>query len=181
MKRSLLSALSVFGAVLVAAVLVPAAPASAAPYCGLSWGSVPESAGPDGTLSTLSDVRTGRHQCFDRAVFDLDGAASGYDVRYVDELIADGSGQVIPLAGGAKLAIVLKAAAYDDDGNATYPGVTGRTLPGVNVTGYQTFRDTKFAGSFEGQTTLGIGVRARLPFRVFKLDDRVVLDVAHFW
>jgi hypothetical protein len=42
------------------------------------------------------------------------------------------------------------------------------------------------AGSFEGQTTIGLGVRARLPFRVFTLDgpgngSRIVIDVAHHW
>ncbi len=178
MKRSWLS---VLGALIVAAALVPAVPASAAPYCGLTWGSLPEST-PDYHLVQLTNARTGRHDCYDRVVFDLNGPASGYDVRYVDQLVADGSGQVIPLAGGAKLAIMLKAAAYDDAGRLTYPGVvTGRTLPGVNVAGYSTFRDTKFAGSFEGQTTLGVGVRAKLPFRVLRLDNRVMLDVAHFW
>ena len=40
------------------------------------------------------------------------------------------------------------------------------------------------AGSFEGQTTIGLGVRARLPFRVFVLagpgsGSRLVVDVAH--
>lgn len=94
---------------------------------------------------------------------------------------ADGSGQLIPLSGGAKLQIVLRAPAYNGAGNSTYPGVIGQKLPGVNLTGYQTFRDAKFAGSFEGQTTVGLGVRATLPFRVFKLDNRVVLDVAHRW
>jgi hypothetical protein len=42
------------------------------------------------------------------------------------------------------------------------------------------------AGSFEGYTSLGLGVRARLPFQVFTLDgpgsgSRLVVDVAHFW
>ncbi len=43
-----------------------------------------------------------------------------------------------------------------------------------------------YAGSFEGQTTLGLGVRARLPFRAFVLagpgdGSRLVVDVAHRW
>jgi hypothetical protein len=43
-----------------------------------------------------------------------------------------------------------------------------------------------WAGSFEGQTTLGLGVRARLPFRAFVLPgpgsgSRLVVDVAHRW
>ncbi len=43
-----------------------------------------------------------------------------------------------------------------------------------------------WAGSFEGQTTVGLGVRARLPFRVFTLEgpgdgSRIVVDVARYW
>lgn len=158
---------------------VPFATAEAASYCGISWGSLPKASG---NLSTapLTNIRTGKHDCYDRMVFDLN-AAAGYRAEYVSNLYADGSGQLIPLAGGAKLQVVVLAPAYDNSGNPTYPGVTGASLPGVNVAGYQTFRDTKFAGSFEGQTTVGIGVRARLPFRVFTLDNRVVVDVAHYW
>jgi hypothetical protein len=42
------------------------------------------------------------------------------------------------------------------------------------------------AGSFEGLTTIGLGVRAKLPFRVFTLNgpdghSRLVIDVAHRW
>jgi hypothetical protein len=42
-------------------------------------------------------------------------------------------------------------------------------------------------GSFEGRSDLGLGVRARLPFRAFVLEgssahvDRLVIDVAHRW
>ena len=155
-------------------------PVSAAPYCGITWGSLPKSAG---TLSTpsLTNIRTGRHDCYDRMVVDLSGAASGYNVQYVDNVYADGSGKLIPLTGGAKLQIIVLNPAYDSSGQSTYPGVTGKALPGINLTGYQTFRDAKFAGSFEGQTTIGLGVRARLPFRVLTIGNRVVIDVAHRW
>jgi hypothetical protein len=51
----------------------------------------------------------------------------------------------------------------------------------VDVTGFQTFRQVAWAGSFEGTTSVGLGVRARLPFRVITLADRIVVDVAHFW
>jgi hypothetical protein len=54
------------------------------------------------------------------------------------------------------------------------------------VLGYRTLRDVVFGGSFEGYTTFAVGVRARLPFRVFVLagpgtHSRIVLDVAHQW
>jgi hypothetical protein len=51
----------------------------------------------------------------------------------------------------------------------------------VNLTGYRTFRDARFVGSFEGDTQIGLGVRARLPFRVWVADGRIVVDVAHNW
>ena len=45
----------------------------------------------------------------------------------------------------------------------------------VNVTGFRTFRQVAWGGSFEGSTTLGLGVRARLPFRVTVLDGADLL------
>ena len=54
------------------------------------------------------------------------------------------------------------------------------------MSGYSTFRQVTFAGSFEGQTTIGLGVRARLPMRVKRIAgpgtaQRLVIDVAHHW
>jgi len=164
---------------LVAAI--PVTQASAAPYCGIYWGSGSKSSSVT-TTRPLTNIRTGRHACYDRMVFDLRGTkATGYSVRYVSNVYADGSGRLISLKGGAKLQIVVRAPAYDTTGRPTYPALVGMPLPGVNLAGYQTFRDAKYAGSFEGQTTVGLGVRARLPFRVFVLDNRVVVDVAHKW
>ena len=157
-----------------------ATPAQAASYCGITWGSLPKNASVM-RQSSLTNIRTGRHECFDRMVLDFNGAAPGYKVQYVSNVYADGSGQLIPLAGGAKLQIIALAPAYNQNGQLTYPGVVGGPLPGVNLSGYQTFRDAKFAGSFEGQTTIGLGVRAHLPFRVFTLDSRLIIDVAHRW
>lgn len=155
--------------------------ASAAPYCGITWGSLPKTATAS-TTRPLTNIRTGQHDCYDRMVFDLSGTgATGYSVRYVSNIYADGSGVLIPVSGGAKLQIVVKAPAYDSQGKSTYAGVVGKTLPGVNLTGYQTFRDAKYAGSFEGQTTVGLGVRAQLPFRVTTSGNHVIVDVAHYW
>ena len=161
------------------AVAVPAASATQG-YCGITWGSQPKDAGPM-VGSPIVDMRFGRHQCYDRMVIDLDGPASGYRVEYVPEVTQDGSGEVVPLAGGAKLRIVARAPMYDQHGQPTFEC----DLYGI-VDGFQTFRDVRCAGSFEGQTTIGLGVRARLPFRVFTLTgpgdgSRLVIDVAHRW
>jgi hypothetical protein len=168
-------------AALTAALLPGAAVASselAARSCGITWGSTGKSANPvaEGDLVAL---RAGRHACFDRLVFDVRGTASGYWVSYVNTMTEDGTGNVVPLRGGAKLSIAVQAPSYDDSGRATYSPVNRREL--VPVAGYSTFRQVAWAGSFEGSTTVGLGVRARLPFRVLTLPDRFVVDVAHKW
>jgi hypothetical protein len=162
----------------LAAATAPAATgastASAAPYCGITWGSLAKSSSTM-KITSLSGVRAGQHACYDRLVIDHRGPATGFDVRYVSQVTQDGSGLPVSVAGGARLQIVDRA------GRTT----SAPAMP--NVTGYRTFRQVKWAGSFEGQSTVGLGVRARLPFRVFTLNDtatgtsRLVIDVAHRW
>lgn len=168
---------------LSAAAVSPAESAAAAPYCGIRWGSLDKDAG-DLTAAHLVNVRSGRHDCFDRLVVDLRGPVAGYSVGYVDQVLTDGGGEPVPLRGGAFLALVVRAPAYDDAGQPTYTPADPAEL--TNVAGYRTFRQVAWAGTYEGQTTIGLGVRARLPFRVFTLPgpgagSRVVVDVAHRW
>ncbi|MDT0399681.1 MULTISPECIES: hypothetical protein [Streptomyces] len=186
-KRMICATLVLVGATLTtAAVPAVAAPVAAAgaTACPTGWGSLPRT-DSDSTTSPVRDIRTGRHDCYDRMVVDLPGAergAIGYSVQYVDRLHQDGSGRHIPVAGGAVLEVRVAAPAYaPESGEPTYPARAGGTLPGVNLTGYRTFRDARFAGSFEGETQIGLGVRARLPFRVLQLDGHLVIDVAHDW
>jgi hypothetical protein len=153
--------------------------------CATAWGSQEKT----GTrvapgYSTVTDVRSGRHTCFDRLVVDLSGPAPAYLVRYVDRVSEDPTGDVVPLRGGAKLQITIYAPAYDSSGRLTYQPDNRSEL--VPLAGYRTFRQAAWAGTFEGVTDLGLGVRARLPFRVTQLagpDDgsRLVIDVAHTW
>ncbi|OEJ23464.1 hypothetical protein AR457_02025 [Streptomyces agglomeratus] len=177
---------------LVAAMAgVAAVPAAAATTttaqttnCPTGWGSAAKTRSA-ATAEPVTNIRTGRHACFDRMVVDVPGAGTsslGYSVRYVSRLHQDGSGNYIPVGGGAVLEIRVNAPAYDPaTGNPTYPVRAGQRLKGVDLTGYRTFRDARFAGSFEGDTQIGLGVRARLPFRVSVAPDRVVIDVAHNW
>ena len=160
------------------------------PFCGQVWGSLAEGQELSTSASVVTDVRAGRHVCFDRLVIDLRGPAGAtptYDVRYVPALAAQGSGAEIPLRGGATLRILVGAAAYDQQYQPTYlPADQGEV---VDVEAFETFRQVAWAGSFEGQTSLGIGLRARLPFRVFTLAGepgsdrafRLVVDVGHLW
>jgi hypothetical protein len=170
---------------LAASPAVQAEPA-AATSCAATWGSVAKRNAVTHTTGTVGTVRAGRHACFDRLVVTVGKVPRtlSYDVRYVESVRRPGSGTAVPLAGGADLRIVLRAPAYTSTGAATYrPADRARV---VDVTGWSTFRQVALAGSYEGQTTFGLGVRARLPFRVMVLDGpgegaRLVVDVAHRW
>jgi hypothetical protein len=199
MRRLLVSAVAVLTA-LGALAAVPAASASVdatdataaatAAACATAWGSLPES---NGNMSTrpITNVRSARQPCYDRLVVDLGAAPGGvpagrigYDVRYA-AVYEEGTGTRIPLVGNADLRIIVRAPAYNVvTGRVTYNPRDKRHI--VHVPGYTTFRQVATGGSFEGQTTFGLGVRARLPFRAFVLAGpgtgaRLVVDVAHRW
>ncbi|WP_425954547.1 AMIN-like domain-containing (lipo)protein [Xylanimonas sp. McL0601] len=183
MRRRVLVWISVLsllftGTVLAGSVLA-APPAAAHPYCGQVWGSLAKGA-PGMTAGQLTGIRAGRHTCYDRLVLDINRPLTGWSVRYVSQVTADGSGNVVPVNGGARLEVIVRVGIPT---NAFRVGIGG-TL--VNTTGYRTFRDVAWAGSFEGVTTIGLGVRARLPFRAFVLPgpgagSRLVVDVGHQW
>ncbi|NEK57800.1 hypothetical protein GCU56_07940 [Geodermatophilus sabuli] len=176
----ILSALALLG------VVSPAAAATNA--CATPWGSLAKSVHPnDPGRNFVHDIRAGKHACYDRVVIDIaevEGFES-YSVRYVPQVRMDGSGAVVPLRGGAKLQVTIGATGYDDDGDPTYTPAVPREA--VGVAGFSTLRQVAWLGSYEGRSDVGIGTRARLPFRVFVLEggsshvDRLVIDVAHRW
>lgn len=181
-SRLALRALVVTVAAGVLPLAAATAPAEAAPYCGIRWGSLPKSVSTM-VRGPVTNVRAGQHTCYDRLVVDLKGKAPGYTVKYVTNVYTEGKGTVVPLRGGAKLLVVVRAPAYTSTGSPSY--VPRYPTNVVDVAGYRTFRQVRWAGTFEGQTSLGLGVRARLPFRVFTIQDatsaRLVIDVAHRW
>jgi hypothetical protein len=157
----------------LAVVMIPPS-ANAATNCPTGWGSLTESVSAMGT-GEIDNLRTGQHECFDRVVIDIDGPPAGYHVSYVDEVTADGSGQVVPTPGGARLQLIARHPSFA-------PISLGTSV--ANTAGFRTLRSVVYAGSFEGQTTYGVGVRARLPFRVFTIPGghgRIVVDIAHQW
>lgn len=161
-----------------------AAPTAAPAACATPWGTKAKGRIPVTMLSgPITDVRAGRHACFDRIVIDVRGnvAARGVRAEYVDRVEQDGSGEVVPLRGAAKLRVLVGHVVYDSEGKIVYDPRNPREL--VPTRGYRTLRQVALAGSFEGMTTFGIGVARRAPYRVQILDapsgDRIVLDVAH--
>lgn len=179
MKRLAAALAAAIATVAMLGTAASAAPVSArTPYCGIRWGSAPKHAGTM-VQSRIRAVGAGEHACFDRLVIELGaGKKPGYRVEYVARIIQDPSGMVIPVRGGARLHIAVLAPV-----RAGFP-ISSRHI--VNVTGFRTFRQVVGAGSAEGITSFGLGVRARLPFRVFILNGpgthhRLVIDVANRW
>jgi hypothetical protein len=158
--------------------------AAATPYCGITWGSTDRAAGSLSPAPLIA-VRTGQQDCYDRVVFEFDGAVSGYSVSY-GETYTEGEGVGLSpyTAGSALLAVSLRAPAYGESHSSTFQHRTGDHV--ANALRYRTLRDVVFGGSFEGYTTFAVGIRAQLPFRVLVLSgpgthSRIVVDVAHQW
>ncbi|MGO8957604.1 MAG: hypothetical protein ACLQFR_09580 [Streptosporangiaceae bacterium] len=159
-----------------AVVAVPAqAATSTARPCPANWGTGPRHAGQM-VQTNVRDVRAGRHLCFDRLVIDLGpGQKPGYRVRYVRVFVTQGSGMVVHASGHAKLLVTVLAPAA-----SSFPA-NKRHL--VRVAGFGEFRQIVGLGSFEGITSIGIGLRAKKPFRVLELTGsghrvRLIIDVA---
>jgi hypothetical protein len=150
----------------------------------VDWGSGAKTQAGGGTLAPVVTSRVGQQSCFDRFVIELAGPPAGYDVRYVSSVSQEGSGEPVALAGGAKLQVVVRAPAYNLSGTTTYQPADPNHVH--DVTGFSAFRQIVYLGSFEGVTSWGVGVRARLPMQVTVLPGpgshaRVVIDVAHNW
>jgi hypothetical protein len=165
---------------LVAALFaLPAQAANTTPSaCSTHWGTAPrEKALPLTVANEVHTVRAGQHACFDRLVVDLGVLrAPGYKVSYVRAFYADGSGKLVRTSGQAKLLVVVRAPA-----TLSFAAVN-RHL--VSVAGFAEFRQVVGLGSFERVTSIGLGLKAKEPFRVFEFRTashkvELVIDVAH--
>jgi hypothetical protein len=158
------------------------------------WTADAKSGGDGMSLSALYLTRVGQHACYDRVVFDINGPrhaelpeAVGFTARYVPVVTADPSGEPVPVAGHAVLEVTIKAPIYgtDDQGHQPWrpaPKVGQSLIAPVTITDLGSVTAVAFADSFEGQTTLAVGVRDRRPFRVWVSSDQgyqhVILDIA---
>jgi hypothetical protein len=155
-----------------------------------AWGTGAKQSSPS-TQAPMYLLRVGRHDCYDRVVLVVNApAAVGFHVQYVSVVRDDGSGKPRPVAGGAALEVIVHAPPQGLDDQGHQPGRSfaspGQVLYGpAQLAGWRSLREVRYANYFEGQSTLAVGVRERLPFRAFALADapnhvmRVVLDIAH--
>jgi hypothetical protein len=126
---------------------------------------------------TVRDIRIGRQDGFDRVVFEVGGTGTpGWDVRYVDEAVSQGSGEPVEAAGDAVLQVSVTGAGYPYD-----TGVPEWAGPDpLSVAGTEVVTEVVFDATFEGTTVAFVGTTARSPFRVYLLEGpaRVVVEIA---
>jgi hypothetical protein len=137
----------------------------------LALGAAPAGAQP---TPTLVDVRVGRHPGFDRVVFEFRGGLPEHRVGYVRQLVEDGSGEPVSVAGAADLQVVFEGAnAHNQDGT---PSVSPRRFaPGLTAV-----KEVARVGDFEAVVTYGVGLDRRRPISVSSLSgpSRLVIDVS---
>ncbi len=126
---------------------------------------------------TVTDVRVGHHDGFDRVVLELGGTGTpGWRVEYVDQPTDDGKGDVVAVDGDAYLQVMISGSGYPmDTGVEEYAGPNP-----VRAGDDGEVEEVLLRGVFEGYTQAFVGVDdERRPFRVFSLEDptRVVVDV----
>jgi hypothetical protein len=153
-----------------------------APAPGPPFGTQPVSgaAVPGGT-ALLTAVRLGRHEGFDRVVFEFrPGASPGYRVRYVQPpIVEDGSGKRVAVAGDAYLSIRMEPASGFDLEGTSGQVYTGPVRIGGSGAGTDVVLEVVRTGDFEAVLTWVAGLEDRAPFRVIRLfgPPRIVVDV----
>jgi len=125
---------------------------------------------------TVSDIRIGAHDGFDRVVLEVGGTGTpGWDVRYVDSAAGQGTGDPVDVAGSAVLQLTLTGVGYPyDTGVEEY---AGGPLTSADTT---VLTEVVWDATFEGTSVAFVGTTGRYPFRVYSLADptRVVVDIA---
>ncbi|MFI7638492.1 hypothetical protein [Nonomuraea sp. NPDC049400] len=126
--------------------------------------------------AVVTDVRYAAHDTYDRVVVHLEGEVPGYNVRWVDQFLEEGSGKPIEVRGGAYLQVTLfPANAHDENGKPTWAG--GPVFPANlgNLT------DVVKTGDFEGHVGIGLVLARQAAFQLNEQGDpsRLIIDVAH--
>lgn len=127
--------------------------------------------------SYLTAVRTGKHDGYDRVVFQFSGGIPAVTAERVATVYADPRGTPVSLAGKSRLHVVFRGAS----GNCPQPAHRTWNGPPVLTPRYPQLLMVRTAGDFEGYLSFGIGLAARGGYHVSSLagPDRVVIDFAH--
>ncbi len=134
-------------------------------------------------LSALTgeSMRVGRHDCFERFVFQMTGTgeAPGWSVGYQDPMTAAGSGEPVALRGAADLAVTVGVWTVSDfEGRPEeWPPFEGPD--DIVTSGYLALQEARNLYAFEGVTQIGLGLDRQRPFRITWLEApaRFVVDI----
>jgi len=158
----------------------PAQPVSAQPVAATStpapWSTAPVTVvhqPPVPPVPVVTAVRYAAHpeSGYERIVFDIPGALPGYSAKYVAQVVADGSGDPVPVPGSYYLLIVFNPAqAHTDNGTATISGTHRINLPVI--------KSYVVAGDYEGYVSVALGLTKKAGFHIAELSGRVYIDVA---
>jgi hypothetical protein len=134
---------------------------------------------------TGASMRVGRHDCYERFVFEMAGEDEGagelpgWTVAYRDPMTGQGSGEPIDLLGDADLEVIVRVTTVPDfEGRPDeWPPFTGPD--DIVTSGFLALREARNLYAYEGVTQIGLGVDQQRPFRVSWLDSppRLVVDL----
>ncbi len=144
-------------------------------------GMSPVEADPTGNETALLErVAIGRHEGYDRVVFQFRNNVPGYRVEYVQPPIKeDGSGNVVQVKGNAFVEVRMEPASGFDlttgEGELVYKGP--KRIDAA-VAGTSVVRDVVRTGDFEAVLTWAIGLEEKVDFRVTttKSPARLIVD-----
>jgi hypothetical protein len=127
-------------------------------------------------IALLERVAVGRHEGYDRVVFQFREGVPGYRIEYVEPpLKEDGSGDVVEVRGNSFVTVRMEPASGFDlntnEGVIVYKGP--KRLPGASVV-----QEVVRTGDFEAVLTWAVGLSNRVEFRVTttKSPARLIVD-----
>ncbi len=127
----------------------------------------------------VTEVRVATHDGFDRVVFELvsDGGSPGWFIEYGDPR-AQGSGELVEIAGGAALTVMIRPVLLPPDLPDDVETWNG---PPIDGPAGGVVQEVVGGPIFEGDHQFFIGVDEERPFAVTRLSDpaRVVIDIFH--
>lgn len=129
------------------------------------------------TVTNILDVRIGRHDGYDRVVFEFsDGTPELTLDRATPPFHEDGSGFEVAVEGDAFLQLVMRGGTKQTEtGESSYPGPTELDA------GFPALIQLVEIGDFEAQSTWVLGLSEEACARVLLLEgpDRLVIDIEH--
>lgn len=127
---------------------------------------------------TVTDVRVGTHDGFDRIVLEIAGQGpAGWLVDTVSEPRTQGRGDPVDIDGAVFLEIIVRGVALPPDVTDQDPWDGERLAGPTGANVVELVEDT----IFEGQHVFHVGLREQAPFGVVRLQDpqRIVVEVDH--